>query len=515
MQVLGIESRPGSIRSEPVRVKSNATREAFFPIKRLAVMGLIMTVVVAFLATPFLDPGRLLLFVVCAGALALCSLIFLAIGALTPSLLLLRIVTFAFMMQMFWMLLITLVDAPTFLSNSVITTDVTDYPLEGVLPLLLVPLVALGACLVLWLFLKKQRSQPSILSTLVVRPPNLSYYLVFAAVVQLLYWPAAVKNSGSIGYFIRATSYTLTFAPLIAGRYSATLPKTHRMWLIAMSINAAIGLLVGSRLIALLPPSLYMLGYVVSLRGRARMRMAAFGGALFILALMLSGIVGLVRQEVGRGGIEILSSERVSSVVDSATKVIEGQQTVSAEPDSTITTEGLSRLVVWTNIVVPIMTPSILPYRGYEELPNEIVLSMQFANFSGARLEDLLDAGMFSAPANSYGFTVNTETSVEWGILADGWSRDGASGVVLFAFIAMLVLLLAEQLIYGVRKLPRAAKLFLFSAYAKNSLGVVTVPLLTTVRTMVLDTAIILFVVLAINLWQHQAKGFSRAKRNV
>lgn len=515
MQPLRIESRPGSVRSKPVSAKGNAKRAALSPIMRLAVVGLIMTVVVASLTVPLLDPGRLLLFVVCAGALGLCGLTFLAIGAITPSLLLTRIVTLGFMMQMFWMLLIALVGAPTYLANNFITPDAIDYPLECVLPLLLVPLVGLVACLLPWLFPKKQRSQPSILSTLNVRPPNLSYYLVFAAVIQLLYWPAAVENSGSIGYFIRATSYTFTFVPLIAGRYASTLPKTHRLWLIAMSINAVIGLLVGSRLISLLPPALYMIGHLTSLRGRARTRMAVFGGALGVLALMLSGLAGLVRQEVGRGGIEILSLERVSKAVDSATKVIEGQQTVSAGSDFTITTEGLSRMVVWPNIFVPIMTPSTLPYRGYEELPNEIALSMQIAKISGASLEDLLEAGMFSAPANRYGFMVNTETSVEWGILADAWSRDGATGVVLFGFVAILALLLAERLIHGSRNLPPAAKLFLFSAYAKNALGVVTVSLLATVRAMVLDTVIILVIVLVMNLWQHQPRGFPHAKRNV
>jgi hypothetical protein len=465
-----------------------------------------MTVVVASLTVPLLGTGRLLLFVVSAGALALCGLIFLSIGALVPSLLLTRIVTLGFMMQMFWMSLIALVGAPTYLPRSLLTPDAVDYPFEGVVPLLLVPLVVFAVCLFAWIFLKKQKAQSSLLSTLNIRPPDLSNYLIVAAAIQVLYWPAALENAGSIGYFVRATSYTLTFVPLVAGRYASTLPKTHRLWLIAMSINAVIGLLVGSRLISLLPPALYMIGYITSLHGKARARMVVFGGALSIVALMVSGLAGMVRQEVGRGGIEILTSERVSTVVDSTMKVIEGQQEVSTESDSAIKTEGLSRMVVWPNIFVPIMTPTMLPYRGYEELPDEIALSMQIAKISGTSVDDLLDAGLFSAPANSYGFMVNRLTSVEWGILADGWSRDGATGVVLFGFIAILLLLVAERLIQGSRNLSGAAKLFLFSAYAKNALGVVTVPLLTTVRAMALDTVIILFIVLAISLWQRQPR---------
>lgn len=512
MQPLSVELSPGTLRVRPV-MKIERKKKSLPPVVRLSVAGLVMVVIVACLTVPLLDPGRLLMITVCVGSLSLCGLIFLAIGFLTPSMLLTRIVSLGFMMQIFWMLLIALIGAPTFLSNNYITPDAIDYPLESVFPLLLVPMVALVSCLLAWL-LQKRQSRASVLLTLNVRAANVSYYLLFAAAIQLLYWPAAVKDSGSIGYFIRATSYTFTFAPLIAGRYSRTLPKVHRLWLAAMFVNAVVGLLVGSRLIALLPPALYMIGYVTSLRGRARTRMAVFGVALFILALMLSGIIGIVRQQVGRGGIEILSSERISTVFDSTTKVIEGQQTASEESDSTITTEGLSRMVVWTNIFVPVMTPSRLPYRGYEGLPTEIALSMQLANFSGMSLEDLLEAGMFSAPANRYGFTVTTDTSVEWGILADAWSRDGATGVVIFGFIAVALLLLAERLIQGWRKLPVAAKLFLFSAYAKNALGVVTVPLLTTMRAMVLDTAIILLIVLVINFWQFQKRSFSSRKRN-
>ena len=137
-------------------------RAALTPKMWLVVAGLIMTVVVASVTAPLIETGRLLLFIVYAGGLALCGLIFLATWALTPSLLLTRIVMLGFMLQMFWMLLIALVGARTFLPNNPIAPDAADYPLEGVVALLLVPFVAFGACLLVSLLLRKQRTRPSI-----------------------------------------------------------------------------------------------------------------------------------------------------------------------------------------------------------------------------------------------------------------------------------------------------------------------------------------------------------------
>lgn len=479
------------------------------PVRHLVMVGLASLVTVTFVAVPLLENGRVLLSVVCAGALALCGLIFFAIGALTPSLLLTRIVTLGFITQMFWMFLIAVSNTPTRPGGNLTAPDAADYPLQAVLPFLLIPLAALGVAFLLWIF--RMKSHLPILSILDVKHNDIAPYLVLAALIQLLYWPASTENSGVLGYLVRAISYTFAFAPLIAGRYSGKLPNVQRFWIVSMAINAAIGLVVGSRLIALMPPTFYMIGLISALRGSDRARMTVLAMVAFIPVLILSGIFGLVRQDIGRGGIELFGSERVSRVLDSATNILNPEKTATAREEPSIGAEGLSRLVMWSNIVVPIMSPEMIAYRGYDGLGEEAMLSANIANMSGASVEDLLQAGLFAGPASRYGFTVNKDTSVEWGVLADGWSRGGLVGALLFGFIAVTILTQSEKIIRGSRIVPPAARLFLFSVYAKSAYGVLGVTLLTTIRSMILDTAIILAIALFIGAWN---MAYSSGRRN-
>jgi hypothetical protein len=188
-------------------------------------------------------------------------------------------------------------------------------------------------------------------------------------------------------------------------------------------------------------------------------------------------------------------------VLDSVTKIISPEKTATVRDEPSIEAEGLGRLVMWSNIVVPMMSPAIVSYRGYDGLSEEAMLSAQIANISGLSVEDLLQAGLFAGPANRYGFTVNKNTSVEWGVLADGWSRGGLMGAFLFGFIAITILSQAEKIIRGSTIVPPAARLFLLFVYAKNAYGVLGVTLLTTIRSMILDTTIILAIALFIGAW--------------
>jgi hypothetical protein len=464
-------------------------------------MGLALLATVTLIAVPLLDNGRVLLSVVCVGALALGGLIFFAIGALTPSLWLLRIITLGFILQVFWLFLIAISNSPTLSAGNPSAPDIADYPLQAVLPNLLIPLAALVAAFLLSIFRLDSHLPTGIPSILNVKGTDIAPYLVLAALIQFFFWPAMTEHSGLPGYLVRVLSGTFAFVPLVAGRYSRKLSNIHRLWIVSMAINAVIGLVGDSRLVAFMPPALYMIGLISSLRGSARTRMTVFAVVAFIPVLMLSGIVGLVRQDIGRGGIEFIGSERVSQVLNSASRIISPERTATVVEKTSIKEAGLSRLVVWSNIVVPIMSPEMISYRGYDGLGEEALSYAQIAGVSGASLQDLLQAGLFAGPANRYGFTVNKNTSVEWGVLADGWSRGGLMGAFLFGFITVTILMLAEKTIRGSRILSPAATLFLFFVYVKNAYGVLALTLLMTIRSMIIDTGIILVIALFVGAW--------------
>src|SRR5262249_25653020 len=105
---------------------------------------------------------------------------------------------------------------------------------------------------------------------------------------------------------------------------------------------------------------------------------------------------------------------------------------------------GVSRLLAWTNVVVPLMTPNTVPYRGMDRFVDEAIQTFQVSSVSGSTPDDLYDAGLWNAPARQYGFTVNSFTSVEFTLAADGWSRGGAPIALVFSIFAALILTATE-----------------------------------------------------------------------
>jgi hypothetical protein len=109
-----------------------------------------------------------------------------------------------------------------------------------------------------------------------------------------------------------------------------------------------------------------------------------------------------------------------------------------------VNVQGVSRMLAWANVVVPVMTPEMIPYRGIDGFLNEAEQTFKVAALSGLTADDLYDSGLHTAQARAYGFTVNSETSVEFGLAADAWSRGGVPVTLLFSVIATLGLMMGE-----------------------------------------------------------------------
>jgi hypothetical protein len=282
-----------------------------------------------------------------------------------------------------------------------------------------------------------------------------------------------------VGYSLRVFSTSLVLIPLIAG---LVLPKKGwwpRIWVAAMTLNLALGFLAGGRLPALRPIIFFSIGRIVRSTGAERKKMLVGLSLLGLPILATAAIIGEVRGVVGRGGLEVITENRVSDVIQESKSVLE-----RAGANDVIQTQGLSRLVAWANPAVAAMTPHVIPYRGFDSLVSDITDSLDIAALSGKSSRDLLDRGLGNAPATLYGFTVNASTSVEFGIPADGWSRGGVWGAAFFCFIQTLALGILELL--SLRAMRSDVGIFLFSIVAQLSLDMCSMPLPTLLRNAIL-----------------------------
>jgi hypothetical protein len=115
---------------------------------------------------------------------------------------------------------------------------------------------------------------------------------------------------------------------------------------------------------------------------------------------------------------------------------------------------GLNRMVDWTVVAAPNMSPDLVAYRGYDDLPVELA-SMVSVPALGILPEWQFDS---KSLATNYGFFVSQATddsgrvyfgtSVPFNIVADSWSRGGIISLVAQVTAALLIFLGLEKLMY-------------------------------------------------------------------
>jgi hypothetical protein len=477
-------------------------------------LGLISTVVLilasAFL--PTLNSPRLVICTLSVGCIALCALLDFAMRATAPDLVAPRIISLAYVLQFFWLLLIGAFGLKSYAANS-FAPDIRDYPVKAILPNLLIPISALLAVLAMAILRPDNRSKISLWRRSNTAPSGIGFYLIISAVVQPLYWIAITQAAGYFDYlfyFIRITNGALIFVSLLAGRYSRQLPVVRVIWLITMSLDFVIGMAIGARFPALVPIGLYGIGYLLATpaKRRARVLLMLVVSALPLIAL--SGMVSIIRGEIGRGGIEILSTDRISQVIDRAFNLV---GTADEEGKRDLVLEGIGRLVSWPSLEVAMMSPDPIAYRGLSTLPGEILASCKIHKFSGIDRQDTYDLGLGSAPARLYGFEVDTHTSVEFGVLADGWSRGGPAVTLAFGFLVTLVLSLIESKIRDMRVLPESIKVLLFGVLLYTYIASVSGTMLYVIRSAILYVVFVAVIGLMVEKLRPRVDLFVRRRR--
>jgi hypothetical protein len=325
-------------------------------------------------------------------------------------------------------------------------------------------------------------------------PKELKRVLLVMAALVLLQWPAALGNTGFIGYTIRVIGAAIPLVPFVAGLYAKRVPGVHRVWLITLGIQFVVGMAVGSRSNAILPAAYYFIGFLVSARGALRRRYATAIIVGFFPLLYVASGVGAVRERIGRGGIEIFSVDRLEMVVETFFSNSQGEGTTKA----LVTNEGIGRLVVWPNVAVTLLTPTLVRYRGFDSFAEEAVQSFQISFVSGVGAADYIASGARKdfglVVANDYGFMVNELTSVNFGTLADGWSRGGAWSALMFGMILSVVFMGLERILQGLRMTSPAWYLVLICVLCRAAMNAPVDPLLFLIRAVCMHLAMFLIV---------------------
>src|SRR5262249_12897685 len=151
-------------------------------------------------------------------------------------------------------------------------------------------------------------------------------------------------------------------------------------------------------------------GYISAMPKRKRLALSVWGLLGAVPLIQLAGALGVVRDQLGRGGLELVESQHISEVFNLLSRELFNK----GDDTEAVREHGVSRMLAWTNVVVPLMTPETVPYRGMDGFFDEAVQTFKVSSVSGSTPDELYDAGLWNGPARQYGFTVNSETSVEF-----------------------------------------------------------------------------------------------------
>ena len=477
---------------------------------RMFFMASIFTVLCCAIGAVGTGSGRATILLLSIGSVGVCSLIVLAMMYLAPELLLPRLIVASYALQCLWLVFVAVFDVGG-IDLTGFLPDVYQNPYRAVLPNLLVPLAALAAIGFWRLLPVRVLSRGNLWRLTEEAPPGFGFYLVASAVLLLAYWPATVEHVGWWAYGVRVVQRSMGFMPLFMGRYFRQFPWANRLWMPVLAINAVIGLSLGGRSYAFIPVVLYLIGRTVGQQAGKRLRSLVLIGLLGIPMFAISAALGTVRGEIGRGDFSIFSLDRVAET----TNAIRGRLAYKSNViDQDILLNGPGRMVVWPNLEAAILTPETIPYRGFDDFAHEVLLSFKVFALADFSRQDTYDAGLFAYPATRYGYSVNTGTSVEWGVLADGWSRGGPWATMLFGFVLTMFFIIAEYILLTRSILTSKALLMISGVLIATALmNPATVSLLYILRQVVLDCGLILMLTFIVERWRPRAEVALARKR--
>ncbi len=426
-------------------------------------------------------PGRVQLALAALGSLSLAASCFTCAWRSAPRLATLNVLIAASGAQALWILLIAISGGATTLVGSSFGVDLATAPLRTTVPLCIPCAVGVLFCLLLPRSVARGGAPLPADADAVSRPLNLLALL--GGALMILFWIGGSAEKQGIWYWLRLAHYSLSMVPLLVGRF-VTGPAAVFWWCCATA-NVVVSLSAGARLPALMPVVLWGAGRLWRRGAIDRREMLRFAGAATALVLV-SGAIGVARDVAGRSEVRELTGEGLrtiwAEVATALSRSLTSEEFVRA---------GIGRMLTEPNQAVFVLTPSVVPYRGFGGFADELVRTARLFHLTNRTRSDFLGEGLGASQATAYGFIVNEFTSVEFPMLADGWSRAGVPAAVVMSTLCVLWLVILERLARGWSHRNPTVALVLFIVAVKFALDVGGVSFQAALRTSIYYGAVL------------------------
>lgn len=323
---------------------------------------------------------------------------------------------------------------------------------------------------------------------------SFNWFILFVSLNTIAYGLVLGLGSfGPVGYLVSVTHATFTLYMFFVGYWNIKL-KWFPIAFFALFAEVVTSILAGGRFPVFLQTGLFFVGYLISrsLPQRKVLIVAAFILLPFVYSLI--GIMGIVRDEIGRTREAFRTTDRVSIYLSTFSKIWNGGSDLSEDEISNL---GKGRNINWPSLAVIALSPEVIPYAGFENLDTELEAVVNVVGISaGTDLEEILESreaqiekSLGTGMANRYGYMVTRDNSVEWGLLSDSWSKGGPIVFLIFYTILFAIFVFIEN------KIARMND-FYFLIYFSVLINIVwltanSLPFYFTIRTLILNFALV------------------------
>jgi hypothetical protein len=348
-----------------------------------------------------------------------------------------------FAMQCIWMLVYLALSGSTLVDISAeLTFDLNSSPFRVAMGQTLLPIVAfvVGARL-------HSKDTPTTNFLLARANHQKSYSFGFMlcafALGLLLYFLGTIFVR--VPYLTPAIIYAhLSFfmTPLLIGLCWRTYRVPVIIFFFSVLIGGLFAFTLGSRSLLFLPVLFFALGFVFTLPRKGRLWFSFAALVMTVPVLYVSALMEEVRKESTSDVRQVLTG-RFSEM----TKLAREAGATSQLTDGMA--RGIGRMLMWSNWVALDFAPERVPYRGFGDLWAEAKFLNKSTLFRDANeyLDESLNLDFGLGVARLFGFSISVGGSVPFAVLADGWSRAGPLGVMLFGTVLCMCWGLAERVI--------------------------------------------------------------------
>ena len=334
---------------------------------------------------------------------------------------------------------------------------------------------------VVWGSIVRTKQSQSI--DLTKRPPAQARFVLLVALLLFISQPILnLVLPESSRWVLSVLTEDLEATGFFVGWFAGDLgPVTNWTVLIALFVNCALGGLRGTRYpIVLL--GLYLVGRIISPRERSRRMLICASLAAAVPIVYLFSIIGDVRGKRGYGPLELIEPSRWGDFVEAASVSESEYQAEGTDPIG----NTLSRLYAWPNAASIILTPDPIPYRGFAQWASECRSYLNIGTWSHEQRQQFYENGHGTSHASDYGFFNALGSSVEFGVISDGWSTAGPVGVLVLGSLVMLVLCMSEYLVLYKIGLSYTGKLVFLCILMKACIQCYVYPAPVVIRYVVL-----------------------------